>query len=160
MVLFLNLYLIQKTNRNELMNKKYKNVYTVLNYIEYLPILIYTVTGCVSFDFLVAIPIRITSSAIGLKIYVITAGSKKYKWIIKKKKKNHHKILLVKSKSNSLEVLIFNALMDSNISRDEFVLINNVPKEFDDIKKEIKNSNDKWKFKFHVKQCHCIICSV
>ena len=79
MVLFLNLYLIQKTNRNELMNKKYKNVYTVLNYIEYLPILIYTVTGCVSFDFLVAIPIRITSSAIGLKIYVITAGSKKYK---------------------------------------------------------------------------------
>ena len=34
-------------------------------------------------------------------------------------------------------------LNDSNISLDEFVLINNVPKEFDDIKNEIKNSNDK-----------------
>ena len=34
-------------------------------------------------------------------------------------------------------------LNDSNISLDEFVLINNVPKEFDDIKNEIKNSNGK-----------------
>ena len=35
------------------------------------------------------------------------------------------------------------ALIDSNISRDSFVLINNVSKEFDDIKEEIKNSNEK-----------------
>ena len=37
-----------------------------------------------------------------------------------------------------MEVLISMALVDSNISHDEFVLINNVPKEFDDIKDEIK----------------------
>ena len=35
------------------------------------------------------------------------------------------------------------ALIDSNISHNEFVLINNVLKEFDDIKEEIKNYNDK-----------------
>ena len=33
--------------------------------------------------------------------------------------------------------------MDSNISHDEFVLINNVMKEFYDMREEIKNSNDK-----------------
>ena len=35
------------------------------------------------------------------------------------------------------------ALIDSNISHNEFVLINSVLKEFDDIKEEIKNYNDK-----------------
>ena len=35
------------------------------------------------------------------------------------------------------------ALIYSNISHDEFVLINNVLKEFRDIKDEIKNSNGK-----------------
>ena len=48
--------------------------------------------------------------------------------------------MLAKSKLNSIEVLISKALIDSNISRDEIVLINNVPKEFYDMKEEIKNS--------------------
>ena len=58
----------------------------------------------------------ITSSAIGLKICVITAGIKKYKSIIKKKKKKQHKNLsLAKSKLNSIEVSISKALIDSNV---------------------------------------------
>ena len=44
-----------------------------------------------------------------------------------------------KSKLNSKEVLISKALIDSNISHDEYVLINNVLKEYDNIKEEIKN---------------------
>ena len=103
-----------------------------MNYIDYLLIVISTITVCVSisaFASLVSIPIGITSSAIGLKICAITAGIKKYKSIIKKKKKKHDKIvLLAKSKLNSIEVLISKALIDSNISHDEFVLINNVLK--------------------------------
>ena len=45
------------------------------------------------------------------------------------------------SKVNKL--LISKALTDSNITHDEFVLINNVLKEVYDMKGEIKNSNDK-----------------
>ena len=91
---------------------------------------------------LVGVPTGITSSVIGLKICVITAGIKKYKSIIKKKKKKHDKIvLLAKSKLNSIEVLISKALIDSVISHDEFVLINNVLKEFYDMEEEIKNSD-------------------
>ena len=93
------------------------------------------------FPFLLfCIPLRIKSSATGLKICVITAEIKKYKSIIKKKKKEHDKISLAKSKLNSVEILISKALIDSNISRVEFILINNVPKEFNNIKEEIKNS--------------------
>ena len=59
-----------------------------------------------------------------MKISVITAEIKKYNSIIKKKKKKHDKI----------ELLISKALIDPNISNDEFVLVNNVLKEYDDKK--------------------------
>ena len=49
--------------------------------------------------------------------------------------------MLVKSKLSSIEVLISKALIDSNISHDEFILINNVIKEFYDIKEEILITN-------------------
>ena len=90
------------------------------------------------------IPVRMTSSAIGLTIYAITAAIKKHKSIIKKKKNKHDKIVFsANSKLNSIEVLIPKALIDSVISHDEFVLIHNVLKEFHDMKEEIKNSNNK-----------------
>ena len=81
------------------------------------------------------------SSAIGLKIYAITAGIKKYKLIIKKKKKKHDEIVLfTKSKLNSIEVLIFKSLTCSvKISQDEFVLISNALKEYEEVKEKIKN---------------------
>ena len=42
--------------------------------------------------------------------------------------------MLAKSKLNSIEVLIFKAFIDSNISQDEFILINSMLKEYDKIK--------------------------
>ena len=68
--------LIQEINRNGLMSKKHKRVCRVLNYVDHSLIAISTITECVSvsaFASLVGIPIGITSSAIGLKICVITA---------------------------------------------------------------------------------------
>ena len=106
-----------------------------------------TITGCISISAiasLVGIPIGITSSAIGIKICAIPAGTKTYKPIIKKKKKKHDEIvLLAKSKFNNIEVLISEALIDSNICRDEFILINNALKEYEEMKEIIKNSNNK-----------------
>ena len=138
-------YLIKEINRNELMSKKHKNVYTNLNYIEHVLILASTITGCVSisaFASLVGIPIGIRSSEIGLEIFAITAGIKKYKLITKKKKKKHDKIvLLAKSKLNTIEVLISKALIDSVISHGEFFLTKNVLKEYNEMKEEIKNLN-------------------
>ena len=52
-------------------------------------------------------------------------------------------MLLAKYKLNSTEVLISKDLVNSSISHDEFILINNVLKEFDDMKEEIKHPNDK-----------------
>ena len=108
-------------------------------------ILASTITGCISisaFVSLLSIPIGITNSAIGLKICAITVGIKKFKSIIKKKKKKHDKIvLLAKSKLNKIEVLVSKALIDSNITHDKFILINNMLKEYNEMKKEIKDLN-------------------
>ena len=117
-------YLIEEINRNELMSKKLKKVFRVLNYFQHL-LVISTITGCVSisaFAFLVGISIGTTRSAIGFKICVIRAEIKKYKSINKKNKKKQDKlILLAKSKLNSIAALISKALIDSIISNDEFV---------------------------------------
>ena len=135
-------YLIEKTNQNELMSKKNKKFCGVLNYIDHPLIVISTIIWCVSisaFASLVGIPIGIASSTIGLKTCLTTAGIKMYKSIIKKKRKKHDKIvLLAKSKLNSIAALISNASINSNTSHDEFVLVNNVLKEFSDIKEKLK----------------------
>ena len=76
------------------------------------------------------IPVGITSSAIGFKTSAITAAIKKRK---------HDKIVFIaKSKLNSIEVLISKVLIDSVISHDEFVLINDVLKEYSEIKENKK----------------------
>ena len=125
------------------MSKKHKKVCTTLNYIEDILILASIITRCISisaFTSLISVPIGITSSAFGLQICAMTAGSKKYKSIIKKKKKKHDKIvLLAKSKLNNKEILISKALSDSVVSHDEFVLISNMLKEYNEMKEETKN---------------------
>ena len=140
-------YITEEINQNELMSKNHKKDFRILNYIDHSLIVISTITGCVSisaFTSLVGIRTGITSSVIGLKVCVIIAGTKKYKSINRKKKKKHDKIvLLAKSKLNSIEVLISKTLIDSNISHDAFALINNILKEFYDLKEEIKSSNNK-----------------
>ena len=74
-----------------------------------------------AFASLFGIPVGTTSSAVELKICVITTGMKKYKSIIKKKKKKHNKmVLLAKSKLNSTKVLISKDLTDSNITNNYF----------------------------------------
>ena len=127
------------------MSKKHKKKCTSLNNNKHFPILASKITGCVSisaFPSPIGIPIEIMSSATGLKICAVTAGVKKHKSVIKKKKKKHDKIVsLAKSKLNRIEVLISKHLIDSNSSHDEFVSINNVLKEYEEMKEEIKNLN-------------------
>ena len=134
---------IEEINQNELMTKKHKKVCAILNYIENSLILASTITRCVSisaFASLIDISIVIRSSAIGLKICAIAAGIKKYKSIIKKKKNKHNEIVLLgKSKLNSIEVLISKAFINSVIIHDEFVLINNIIKGYNEMEDEIKN---------------------
>ena len=115
-----------------MISKKHQKVCKTLNYIEQFLILASAITGCVSvsaFASSVDIPTGMTSSAIGLKFFAITAG--KFKSIIKIKKKKHVKIvLLAKPKLSRIEVANSKSLIDLVIGHHKFVLINNVLKEY------------------------------
>ena len=115
------------------MTKKHKKVCTTLNSTKHILILGSTAAGCNSisdFAFLVSIPIGITTSAIGLRFWAISAAIRNYKSIIKKKKKKWNKIvLLAKCKLNSVDVLFSKSLINAIISYGEFVLINIVKRK-------------------------------
>ena len=149
-------YYPEELKQNELMSEKHKKFYTTLYYIEHFLVLASTITGCVLisvFGSLVFL-LGITSSAIGLTTCAIPAGIKTFKSIIKKKKKKHDKILFLaktqshphvctqKFKLTRIEVLISKALLDSAISHDEFVLINDVLKEYNNNESRNKNFED------------------
>ena len=120
-------YFLEEIKQDELMSKKQRKVCSTLNYVEHFLILASAITGRISisvFASLIGIFIRITSSAIELKICAITAEIKKDKLMIKKKKKHREEIVfLAKFKLYKIEVLIYKALIDSVISHDETVLI-------------------------------------
>ena len=62
---------------NELMNKKHKKLFRVLNYFDHFLIFNSAASGCVliyAFASLVGVPAGIVSSTAGLKICAITAG--------------------------------------------------------------------------------------
>ena len=103
---------LQEINHNDLMSEKYKKTCKYLNYIEHLHILALTVTSCVWISAFVGI----TSSAVGIEIFAISAGIKKYKSITKKKKKKHdYTVLLGINKLNTIKVLISKGLIGSSI---------------------------------------------
>ena len=98
------------------MNNKHQKYCRTLNFIDHSLIVTSTFTGNVSFSFISGIPIGITSSAIGLKVCIMTVGIKSICLEIKREKKHHKMKLLAESNLNSIEVLISKALIDSNIS--------------------------------------------
>ena len=125
------------------MSEKSERTIKYLDYVDHLLILVSTIAGCISisaFALLVCVPIGITSSAVGINVCAITVGIKKYQSIIKKKKKKHEKIVFLgKDMLNAIEVLISKSLINAYISHDEFFSVNNILREYNEMKKEIKN---------------------
>ena len=117
-------YFIEEMNQNELMRKKYKKVSRIPSFIEKVLILASAVTEYASISALASLVgsfVPILSSALELKIWAQTAWTKTYKSIIKKKIKRYDKIVLLsKTKLNSMKVLISKALIEWDISHNEF----------------------------------------
>ena len=68
-------------------------------------------------------------------------------------------VLLEKSKLNSIAVLISKAFINPNFSHDWLILINNVLKEYKDMKEKIKNKCKQFikDFSLFIRQCYLIV---
>ena len=84
------------------------------------------------------------ASACFTLIFSITAGiiKKLLSTTIKKKKKHNQILMLAKSKYNSIEALISQALNDINISHKEFITILKEKDRYERMKENIKDKNE------------------
>ena len=92
----------------------------------------------------VGAPVGIASASLILIFLVTTGIIKKLLSITRSKKKKHDKILmLAKSKLNSIETLVSQALIDMQISNEEFNVILKEKIFFENIEKNVKYVSEK-----------------
>ena len=87
-----------------------------------------------------------TASASFTLIFSLTTGKvKKLLNITINKKKNHDKILMLpKSKLHSIETLILQALIDMEISHEEFTTILKEKDKYETMKDNLRSKNEKY----------------
>ena len=94
----------------------------------------------ISFTSIIGAPVGIASASFNLIFSLTTGIIKKLLNITRNKKKKHDEILmLAKSKLNSIETLISQALIDIEISHDEFITILNEKDKYEKMKDDLRS---------------------
>ena len=93
----------------------------------------------ISFTTVIGVHVGVATGSFTL-IFSLTSGIiKKVLSITRNKKKKHDKIfVLAKSKQNSIETLVSQALIDMEISHEEFITILNEKEKYGKIKEDVK----------------------
>ena len=120
-------YFIEDINQRKSYSQKLNKYVTAFDYIDKISIVLSAATGgvsIISFTSVIGALVGIASASFTV-IFSLTNGIvKKLLNIIRKTKKKHDKILmLAKSKLNSIDTLISQALIDMDISHKEFITI-------------------------------------
>ena len=128
------------------MQSKIKYV-TTFDYIDKILIVLSATTGevsLISFTSVIRAPVGIASASFTLIVSLTTLIIKKLLRITRNKKKKHDKILmLAKLKLNSIETLVSQALIDMEISHEEFVTILNEREKYEKMKENVRNVSAK-----------------
>ena len=118
-------YYLQEISQRKLCSKNLSKYVTAFDYIDKVLIALSATSGGVSiilFTSAVGAPVGIASAIFTLIFSLTTGIVKKLLSITRNKKKKHDKIImLAKSKLNSIETLVSQALVDMEISHEEFV---------------------------------------
>ena len=115
-------YFHEKSNQRKSCSKKISKYVAAFHSIDKILIVLSATTGGVricSFTSVVAAPVEIASAIFTLFFSITTGIVKKLLSTVRNKKKKHEKIfMLAKSKLNSIETLISQALIDMEISHE------------------------------------------
>ena len=92
-----------------------------------------------SFATVIGIPVGITSASLSLAFSLCTGFVKKLLKATRNKKKKHNKIvMLARSKLNSIESKISEALINNQISHEDFMTIINEERNYRELKERIR----------------------
>ena len=141
-------YYHQEINQRKSYSKKLSKYVTAFDYIDKVLIVLSARSGGVSimsFTSIVGAPVGIASVSFTLIFSLTTGIVKKLLNITRNKKKKHDKILmLAKSKLNSIETLISQALIDMEISHEEFIAILKERDKYEKMEDNLRSENEKY----------------
>ena len=137
--------MINEINETKLCCKKLNKYVTIFNYIDKILIVLSATSGrvsIISFLSVIGAPAGIASASFTLIFSLTTGIVKKLLDKTRKKRKKHDKILMsAKSKLNSIDALISQALIDVDINHEEFVTILREKDRYEKMKENLKNKN-------------------
>ena len=139
-------YFHQEINQRKLCSKKLSKYVTAFDYIDKILIVLSATSSgvsIISFTSIIGAPVGIASASLTL-FFSLTTGIVKKLLNITRNKKKHDKILmLAKSKLNSIETLGSQALIDMEISHEEFIAIFTEKGKFEKMKENVRNVSEK-----------------
>ena len=125
------------------MNKRFSKYIAFFEYFDKSLIVLSSASGrisIISFTSVIGVSEGIAKASFSLVFSLTTRIIEKLLKISRNKKKKHNKIVvLAKSKLNSIETLISQALIDLEISHEEFKTIVNEKEKYEKMKEGIRN---------------------
>ena len=140
-------YFIAEIRERELMSKNLSKYIASFEYLDKSLIVLSVATGSISiasFATAIGAPVGIMSASCSLAFSITTGFVKKFLKTIRNKKKKHNKIvMLARSKLNSIESKISEALINNEISHEDFMTIINEEKKYRELKESMKMVNSR-----------------
>ena len=138
-------YFVAEIKERELMSKRLSKYITSFDCFDKSLIVLSVATGNISiasFAVLSGAPVGMMSASCSLAFSITTVIVKKLLKTTRNKKKKHNKIvMLARSKLNSIETKISEALIDNEISHEDFTTIRNEEKKDRELKESIRMMN-------------------
>ena len=136
---------IAEIKEREVMSKNLSKYNASFEYFHKSLIVLSVLTGIISiasFATVIGGPVGIMSASCSLTFSITTGFVKKFLKTIRNKKKKHNKIvMLARSKLNSIESKISEALINNEISHEDFMTILNEEKKYRELKESIRMMN-------------------
>ena len=140
-------YFHQEINQRKSCSKKLNKYVTTFDYIDKILIVLSATSSgvsIISFTSIVGSPVGIASASFTLIFSLTTGIIKKLLSITRSKKKKHDKILmLAKSKLDSIETLVSQALIRMETSHEEFNAIIREKEKYETMEENVRNVSEK-----------------
>ena len=141
-------YFIEEINQRKWCSKKLSTYVAAFDYIDQALIVLSATSrgvSIISFTSIVEEPVGITSSSLTLFFSLTTGIAKELLNITRNKKKKRDKILMLpKSKLNSIETLTSQALIDMEVSHEEFITSLKEKDKYEKMKDNLRSENEKY----------------
>ena len=134
-------YFVTEIKERELMSKRLGKYVASFDYFDKLLIVFSITTGSISIESLSTVsgvPVRIVSASFSLAFSISTGIIKKWLKTKRNKKKYNKTVILARSKLNSSESKISEALINNEISHENFLAIINEEKKYRELKESIR----------------------